>query len=95
MVTHEKAEAEFQFFCKRVTDIVGDFAFGRVGDAWACPIGKMKCVASTRDFEKLYPFIRLIGDTTILEVVSDEKTWTVYGFALYSPKLDEDTIKNL
>ena len=74
---------------------MGNFAFGRVGDTWACPIGKMKCVASTQDFDKLYPFIRLIGVTTILEVILDEKTWSVYGFTLYSPKLDEDTIKNL
>lgn len=80
-------------FCKQITDILGDFAFGRVGDTWACPIGKMKCVATTQDFEKLYPFIRLIGDTTILEVISDEKTWSVYGFTLYSPILDENAIK--
>lgn len=82
-------------FCKEVHDIIGSFAFGRVGDTWACPIGKMKCVATTQDFAKLYPFIRLIGDTTILEVVSDEKTWSVYGFTLYSPILDEGTIKTL
>jgi hypothetical protein len=66
-----------------------------VGATWACPIGKMKCVATTQDFVELYPFVRLIGDTTILEVISDEKTWSVYGFTLYSPVLDEATIKTL